>query len=543
MEWRHSLMSIEKGKIYTVKESIKALFNDSESRVLVMDKKEEGYFQILPVSLKSSSDYIELNENDFISDVIPEKNVQVHQIMSISEKNIEKEVAKISESKLDEILRASVKSVAHSYYKTKEKKSPYIAVSGKKLDEKELFNMIDASLDMWLTTGRFNDEFEKKLAGFIGVQYALSVNSGSSANLLALSALTSPRLGDRQLKEGDEVISVAAGFPTTITPIIQNGLVPVFVDVEIGTYEIDVEQIDEAISGKTKAIMIAHTLGNTFNVAKIKDICKKNNLWLIEDNCDALGSKYNGKYTGQFGDIATLSFYPAHHITMGEGGAVLTDNDELYHILMSFRDWGRDCWCPPGHDNTCSKRFNQKHGNLPFGYDHKYVYSHLGYNLKISDWQAAIGVAQLEKLPEFIAKRIENFKVLTEGLRDLEEHLILPQATEGSEPSWFGLPLSVKDSQDKVKLLRFLESNNIGTRNLFAGNMLRQPAFVEKEVKFRIRDSKLLLSNQLKEEDYSMLPNTDFVMNNTFWIGTWPGIGEIEAEKIIKAFHHFFEAK
>jgi CDP-6-deoxy-D-xylo-4-hexulose-3-dehydrase len=444
---------------------------------------------------------------------------------------------------VNEILRSLIKFFACVYYKhsKKSKKSNYIPVSGKVLDEKELCNMIDASLDMWLTTGRFNEEFEAKFKKFLDTKYCLTVNSGSSANLLAISALTSYKLGERQLKQGDEVITVAAGFPTTVNPIIQNGLIPVFVDVEIGTYNIDVEAIEKSISGKTKAIFVAHTLGNPFNLEKIQEICEKYNLWLIEDNCDALGSKFNGKFTGTFGHIGTFSFYPAHHITMGEGGAVITNDSTLYKILMSFRDWGRDCWCETGRDDTCKNRFNQQLGNLPYGYDHKYTYSHAGYNLKITDWQASIAVAQLDKLEGFIQKRKDNFNYLYEKLKKYEQYFVLPQDLSQSEASWFGFLLSVKENTgfDRLKLIRFLEENKIGTRLLFAGNILRQPILVNNHYSLRIKDSEVLYSDELTEEHYKMLPNTDFIMNNTFWIGVFPGLSKKELDYIVETFEKF----
>ena len=381
--------------------------------------------------------------------------------------------------------------------------------SGKVIGAAELKNMVEASLDGWLTTGRFNDEFEKRLAAFLGVKHLMTVNSGSSANLVAFSALTSPRLGARAILPGDEVIGVAAGFPTTVNPILQFGAVPVFVDVELGTYNIDVTQLEAAISPKTKAIMLAHTLGNPYNLAEVTRISKKHNLWLIEDCCDALGSTYDGKFVGTFGDIGTMSFYPAHHITMGEGGAVFTNNDELKLIAESFRDWGRDCYCPPGKDNTCSKRFCWKLGELPKGYDHKYTYSHLGYNLKISDMQAACGLAQLDRAAEFIQQRKNNFAVLKERLKSCEEFLILPEATENSDPSWFGFPITLRDDAPvtRVDLLRYLDQNKVGTRLLFAGNLTRQPYMIGRN--FRISGT---------------LTNTDTVMNNTFWIGVQPAL-------------------
>lgn len=386
-----------------------------------------------------------------------------------------------------------------------------IPSSGKLIDSKELENMVEASLDGWLTTGRFNDLFEKKLAQFIGVKYLITVNSGSSANLVAFSTLTSSKLGDRAIKRGDEIIGVAAGFPTTVNPIVQFGAVPVFVDIDPTTHNIDASKIEAAISTKTKAIMLAHSLGNPFNLDIVTTICKRYNLWLIEDCCDALGSTYKGQMVGTFGDIATLSFYPAHHITMGEGGAVFTDNHELIKIAESFRDWGRDCYCATGKDNTCGKRFAWQLGGLPYGYDHKYTYSHLGYNLKITDMQAACALAQLEKAPAFIQARKDNFKFLKERLASCEEFLQLPEATEGSDPSWFGFPITLKENcpVSRVDLTTYLDQNKVGTRLLFAGNLTRQPYM--KDVEYRISGE---------------LTNTDNVMNNTFWIGVQPALTE-----------------
>lgn len=449
---------------------------------------------------------------------------------------------------MEKLLRCIVKSTAKLYYNVvygKKREFKYIPASGKLLNAEDLTNMIDASLDMWLTAGRFNDKFEKDFAKYLGIKYALSTNSGSSANLLALSALTSHKLGDRQLKKGDEVISVAAGFPTTVNPIVQQGLVPVFVDCEIGTYNIDASKIEEAITDKTKAIFIAHTLGNTFDLDKISEICEKHNLWLIEDSCDALGAEFNGKKVGTIGHIGTYSFYPAHHITMGEGGAVVTNDPQLYRIIMSFRDWGRDCWCKPGVDDTCKKRFNMQLGNLPFGYDHKYTYSHIGFNLKITDWQAALGVSQLKKLPEFLKKRTKNAEYLIGKLANLQDSLILPTIHENVKPSWFGFLISVKPDAafTKQELVEYLEKNGIGTRQLFAGNILRQPMFVEEEIQLRIGNSSLINSKELNEEHYKMLPNTDFIMNNTFWVGTFPALGEKELDKTSDLIHKFVEGK
>lgn len=442
------------------------------------------------------------------------------------------------------LLREIVKALSCLYYslaKPDVRRDGYIAVSGKVLGKEELKNMIDASFDMWLTTGRFNDKFEREFAKFLGVKYTLTVNSGSSANLLAISALTSHKLGTRRLKQGDEVITVAAGFPTTVAPIIQNGLTPVFVDIEIGTYNIQVDQIEEAVSSKTKAIFIAHTLGNVFDLKKIKNICAKHNLWLIEDSCDALGSTFDDKHTGTVGHIGTFSFYPAHHITMGEGGAVCTNDPQLYKILMSFRDWGRDCWCSPGQDNTCDNRFSRKFENMPQGYDHKYIYSHLGYNLKITDWQAAIGVAQLKKVAQFIAKRRDNFNYLYKKLEDLQEHIILPKHLDTANPSWFGFLISVKPNKkfNKQQLVEYLEKNMIGTRQLFAGNILRQPCFTNSDMVFRIRNSEIKKSNELREDDYKLLSSTDFTMNNTFWVGIYPAINEDNLDKMSKLMHEF----
>ena len=381
--------------------------------------------------------------------------------------------------------------------------------AGKLLDAMELKNMVEASLDGWLTTGRFNTEFERNLARFFGVRHAITVNSGSSANLVAFSTLTSPTLNERAIKPGDEVIGVAAGFPTTVNPILQFGAVPVFVDVELGTYNIDSTKIEAAISPKTKAIMLAHTLGNPYNLDVITGLCKKYNLWLIEDCCDAMGTTYHGKKVGTFGDLATLSFYPAHHITMGEGGAVLTNEPRLKRIAESFRDWGRDCFCDPGKDNTCGKRFCWKLGDLPEGYDHKYTYSHIGYNLKITDMQAACGLAQLEKAPAFIQKRKDNFEFLKSRLANCEQFLVLPQATNNSDPSWFGFPITLKPNAPitRLELLQKLDAQKIGTRLLFAGNLTRQPSMIGRN--FRVSGD---------------LTNTDVVMNQTFWIGLQPAL-------------------
>lgn len=397
--------------------------------------------------------------------------------------------------------------------------------SGKVIGTGELQMMTEAVLDGWLTTGRFNDAFEKRLAKYLGRRCVLTTNSGSSANLLAFSALTSPRLGERAIVPGDEVIAVAAGFPTTVNPIIQCGAVPVFVDIDMATCNIDPQLIESAITPRTKAVMLAHTLGNPFDLGVVRALCDKHDLWLIEDCCDALGATYDGRMVGSFGDIGTLSFYPAHHITMGEGGAVFTDKPLLKRIMESFRDWGRDCYCPPGEDNTCGKRFAWQLGDLPAGYDHKYTYAHLGYNLKITDMQAACALAQMDRLDDFIAARKRNFTWLRERLQGSREYLVLPQATPKSDPSWFGFPLTVRDGErfKRVDLLRFLDARGVGTRLLFAGNLVRQPYMQGRN--YRVAGP---------------LPVTEKVMHDTFWVGIWPGLGEEQLEHIATSIELFF---
>ncbi len=425
--------------------------------------------------------------------------------------------------------RAAILELVRAYAEKKLSPSAFIPgqtsvpPAGKVLGPEELVNLVDASLDAWLTTGRFNDAFENKLATYLGVSHVSTCNSGSSANLLALTALTSPLLGERQLKPGDEVITSAAGFPTTINPILQNGLIPVFIDSEIPTYNPLPETIEAAISDKTRAIMIAHTLGNPFAAEEIRAIADRHKLWLIEDCCDALGSTYRGKKVGTFGHLGTLSFYPAHHITMGEGGAVFTSDPLLKRIVESFRDWGRDCWCNPGCDNTCGKRFDWQLGELPAGYDHKYVYSHLGYNLKITDMQAAIGLAQLDRLTGFIAARQDNFAYLGEHLAGVK-HLILPKATLGSNPSWFGFPITLTDDAPfiRVDLLRYLDQQKVGSRLLFAGNLIRQPYMAGRH--YRIAGT---------------LGNADRIMNRTFWVGLWPGLEQAALDYLVQTLEDF----
>jgi CDP-6-deoxy-D-xylo-4-hexulose-3-dehydrase len=428
-------------------------------------------------------------------------------------------------------LRAEIAALVQQYSDIVHAPRPFVPgesavpVSGKVIGAGELKLMVEASLDGWLTTGRFNAMFEERLAKFLGVKHLITVNSGSSANLVAFSTLTSSRLGERAIKPGDEVIGVAAGFPTTVNPILQFGAVPVFVDVDLPTHNIDASKIEAAISPRTKAIMLAHSLGNPFNLEVVTAICRKHGLWLVEDCCDALGAKYKGQLVGTFGDIGTLSFYPAHHITMGEGGAVFTNDPELKLIAESFRDWGRDCYCAPGKDNTCNKRFCWKLGDLPEGYDHKYTYSHLGYNLKITDMQAACALAQMDRLEDFIAARKANFAYLKERLQGVAEFLHLPEATPDSEPSWFGFPLVLKDTAavKRADLINFLDQNKIATRLLFAGNLTRQPYMIGRN--FRVSGE---------------LTNTDIVMNQTFWLGVWPGLTTQQLDYMVDKLEEFF---
>lgn len=425
-------------------------------------------------------------------------------------------------------LREQIIGLTEKYYAAAFAKSEFepgeteVLSSGRVFNAEELVKLVDSSLDFWLTMGRFAEQFEREFARFFGLRHTVLVNSGSSANLVALSALTAEDLGEERLKPGDEVITLAAGFPTTVNPIIQNRLVPVFVDVIVPTYNVDVTQLESAYSKRTRAVMLAHTLGNPFDLDAVTDFVRRHHLWLIEDCCDAVGSTYRGQKVGTFGDLATVSFYPAHHITMGEGGCVLTDRPPLKKLVESFRDWGRDCWCEPGEENTCGKRFDWQLGDLPFGYDHKYVYSHIGYNLKVTDMQAAVGVAQLKKLPDFIAARRSNFQLLYEGLGDLEEFFILPQATPRSDPSWFGFPLAVRPTApfSRHQVIDHLESRKISTRLLFGGNITRQPAY-----------------RNIEHRSVGNLVNSDFVLNQVFWIGVYPGLGAEAIAYVIQALH------
>ena len=435
-------------------------------------------------------------------------------------------------SKLRQEILEKVKELYKLEHEEKNKKfvagESKITFAGRIYDEEEMVNLVDSSLDFWLTAGKYSDEFEADFAEYMEQKYCLLVNSGSSANLVAFATLTSPKLGDKALKLGDEVITVAAGFPTTVNPIIQYGITPVFVDIELETYNIKVSELEKALSDKTKAVMIAHTLGNPFNLKAVTEFCKKHDLFLVEDCCDAVGSTYDGQMVGTFGDLATVSFYPAHHMTMGEGGGVLTSNAIHHKNAMSFRDWGRDCYCGGGSDNTCGRRFSMQFGTLPYGYDHKYVYSHIGYNLKVSDMQAAIGVAQLKKLPNFVQARKDNFKKLYDGLKKYEDYLILPKATENSDPSWFGFMLCTKENDKftRLELSKYLEDNKILTRQLFAGNLLRQPAY-----------------ENIKHRVVGELTNTDYVMNNGIFIGVYPGLTDEKINYMIEQFENFFKLK
>jgi CDP-4-dehydro-6-deoxyglucose reductase, E1 len=425
-------------------------------------------------------------------------------------------------------LRSQIRELVAEYNVAAFSPKPFIPgqtpvpVSGRVFDASEMQLLVDAALDFWLTTGRFAEQFENEFSSYCGARHSLLVNSGSSANLVALSCLTSPKLGDRRLRPGDEVITIAAGFPTTVNPIIQNRLVPVFVDIELPTYNIDPSRLEDALSDRTRAIMLAHTLGNPFDLGVVTDVVRRHDLWLIEDCCDALGAEYDHRRVGTFGDLATFSFYPAHHITMGEGGCVVTDSPELMTLAASFRDWGRDCWCHPGKDNTCGRRFEWKLGDLPSGYDHKYIFSHIGYNLKATDMQAAVGVAQLEKLPHFVARRKHNFDALHRGLQDLQQFFVLPAATAGSVPSWFGFPIAVREGAPFTRndVVLYLEKRKIATRLLFGGSLVHQPAY--QDVHYRIAGS---------------LRNTEFAMERLFWIGVYPGISDSMLEYVLEVFH------
>lgn len=491
---------------------------------------------------------VRFNKSDFESGFLEEAGIaRLDKTMPVKANQILKNnVARLNGEIIEAALKLWAKFTAKSYYQAVHLPAQAreftpgkskIRYSGRVFDGKEIANLIDSSLDFWLTTGRYAERFEKKFADFLGTRHCSLVNSGSSANLLAFMALTSPKLGDKRIKRGDEVITLAAGFPTTVAPVIQYGAIPVFVDIALPEYNIDCSRLETALSEKTRAVMLAHTLGNPFDINTVKDFCDKHNLWLIEDNCDALGSKYlykgEWRYTGTIGHIGTSSFYPPHHMTMGEGGAVYTNDAILKRLIESFRDWGRDCWCPSGHDNTCNKRFAQKFGKLPYGYDHKYVYSHFGYNLKATDMQAAIGCAQLEKLPDFVQARKRNWLLLREGLADLADKFILPEPAAGSDPSWFGFSLAVKDGADftRDEIVNYLESKGIQTRMLFAGNLIKHPCFDE------MRESGL---------GYRIaggLENTDLVMRDAFWLGVYPGMTDGMIEFMTEEIRGFSAGK
>lgn len=535
---------------------------------------------------------------------IPEKllpyasHLHVNKIFLLHKDIIQKKLAAVPENFLEQVLRKLALTEAERYYDKIHKpgkNKPFVPgksrinYAGRVFDEKEIVNLVDSSLDFWLTTGRYAEQFEKDFAGFLGVKYCSLVNSGSSANLLAFMALTSPKLGERRINKGDEVITVAAGFPTTVAPIVQYGAVPVFVDITLPTYNIDCSQLEEALSEKTKAVMLAHTLGNPFDLKAVKSFCDKNNLWLIEDNCDALGSRYameeqegekmgrcedvsqkhprsttqphplahspthphnhspSYKHTGTIGDIGTSSFYPPHHITMGEGGAVYTNDVQLKQLVESFRDWGRDCWCPSGRDNTCKKRFDQQFGELPMGYDHKYVYSHFGYNLKVTDMQAAIGCAQLEKLPSFIGARKRNWQMLRDGLAGLEDKFILPEPTPNSDPSWFGFLLTIRENAgiSRDRIVNHLEEKGIQTRMLFAGNLLKHPCFDEMRKTgqgYRIV-SPTSPSHRFTLSPSPPLPVTDRIMRDTFWVGVYPGMTDEMLRFMVEAIVNFVKGR
>jgi CDP-6-deoxy-D-xylo-4-hexulose-3-dehydrase len=439
-----------------------------------------------------------------------------------------------SDQKTADQLRQEIATLVQQYHQAAFPTKPFLGgistlpVSGKVFDADEMQHLVESSLDFWLTTGRYAEQFETQFAKVMGMKHALLCNSGSSANLLAVTALTSPRLKKRALKDGDEVITVAAGFPTTVNPILQNRLVPVFVDVQLGTYDATMESIEAAIGPKTKAIVMAHTLGNPFNLDGVMSIAKEHNLFVVEDTCDAVGATYNDKPVGSFGDISTTSFYPAHHITMGEGGCVLVKSAPMKKIVESFRDWGRDCWCPPGNDNTCGRRFDWQLGELPYGYDHKYVYSHIGYNLKLTDMQAAVGVAQLKKLPDFIEARRRNFNRLYAGLKKFEEVLILPETTPKSNPSWFGFAITIRPGApfSRLDLVQHIESRRIGTRLLFGGNLMRQPAYIN-----------------MPHRVVGPLTNADIITDNTFWLGVYPGLTDEMVDFMIATVAEFIESK
>ena len=528
-----------KGKVFKIPFPFTDLSGSKARPALAISEPDEyGDLEFLFITTKDARSFgeqMDLTEDVFVGKSLPfESKVHIDKTYLLSKNIIIKEMAVVSTMFLETVLRNIVLRDTCKHYAVKHQTGkPFfpgdrISYAGRVFDEKEVTSLVDSSLDFWLTTGRYAERFEREFADFLGVQHCSLTNSGSSANLLAFMALTSPKLGERRIRKGDEVITVAAGFPTTVAPIIQYGAIPVFVDVSLPTYNIDVAQLDAALSDTTKAVMVAHTLGNPFDLASVKAFCDRHNLWLIEDNCDALGSRYQldgvWNYTGTIGHIGTSSFYPPHHMTMGEGGAVYTNDTLLKRLIESFRDWGRDCWCPSGKDNTCSNRFGQQFGELPFGYDHKYVYSHFGYNLKVTDMQAAIGCAQLEKFPGFIEARKKNWKLLRDGLAGMEDRLILPEATKNSDPSWFGFLLTIRADKGltRDKVVNHLESKGIQTRMLFAGNLIKHPCFDE------IR---------MSGEGYRVIGDltvTDQIMRDAFWVGVYPGMTQEMIEYMVE---------
>ena len=529
------------GDIYWVKVAYTDKQDDKRRPVVIIDILTNGDLVYLPLTTKIKSRNCILTPKDIKKGHIRESEVLIHKQCIVHRSLLIEHQATLHQKGLGKVLKAVVLDKTQQYYLSTHKaqqSEKFIAgetkvnYAGRVYDEKELVNLIDSSLDFWLTYGKYSKTFEEKLSDYLGIRWSFLVNSGSSANLLAFMALTSPLLRERQILRGDEVITVAAGFPTTVTPIVQYGAIPVFVDVELETANIDSSLLEKALSKKTKAIMLAHTLGNPFNINAVKAFCDKHKLWLIEDNCDALGSEYNSKKTGTFGDIGTSSFYPPHHITMGEGGAVYTDNPLLKKIILSMRDWGRDCWCESGVDNTCGARFNQQFGTLPKGYDHKYVYSHFGYNLKATDMQAAIGVAQLEKVDDFTQARQKHFTQLLKGLKDLEKYFILPQKQSLSNPSWFGFLIILQEDApfSRNDIVNYLEEHRIQTRNLFAGNITRQPLF----------------QTLTEGKDYRImgtLSSTDRLMNDAFWLGVYPGMQDNAIEYMILSVKNFINGK
>jgi CDP-6-deoxy-D-xylo-4-hexulose-3-dehydrase len=524
--------TLEFGDIVLIQNPDQDLKTNDLALIYEANNKEASIFSITRTSPKHNPYAIRIKKEDTIDHDLPTTfYVLTNTMRSVDVQSVSKKVGRLSTRKIDEILRSMFHKLVEKHHQYVHKKDTdfipgktYIRYAGRFYDADEMKNLTDASLDFWLTAGRFAKQFEQEFAQFLNAKYCLLTNSGSSANLLAVSALTSPKLGKQSLRPGDEVITTACAFPTTVNPILQNNLVPVFIDVDIGTYNIIVDHIESALSERTKAIFLAHTLGNPFDLDSVMKIAQDRKLWVIEDNCDALGSKYHDAYTGTVGHIGTFSFYPPHHITTGEGGALVTNDLQLKRLIASFRDWGRDCWCESGHDNTCQKRFAWKLGTLPLGYDHKYIFSHIGYNLKATDMQAAVGVAQLKKLPQFIEARKRNWEILFEGLKAYKDFFVLPRVDKNTDPSWFGFLLTIREDApfSKSDIVTHLEKHQIATRMLFAGNIIRQPSFTN--VKYRA------IGN---------LKNTDVIMNQAFWIGVYPGMTETMLEYMISTIAEF----